>query len=109
MKMADPQYQLAQNVRVRIGDALRISGAPKAARTQNLLGCTIKQLRDHLERLFLSGMGWHNRKLWHVDHVRPCASFDLMDPAQQRCCFHYTNLQPLWAADNIRKSDKIIA
>jgi hypothetical protein len=44
-----------------------------------------------------------NHGLWHVDHIRPCASFDLTDPEQQAICFHYTNLQPLWAIDNIKK------
>jgi HNH endonuclease. len=53
-------------------------------------------------------MSWDNygRDGWHIDHIRPCASFDLTDPEQQRQCFHYTNLQPLWAADNIRKGAK---
>jgi hypothetical protein len=51
-------------------------------------------------------MTWENRSKWHVDHIRPCASFNLFDPAQQAACFHFSNLQPLWAADNIRKSDK---
>jgi DNA/RNA endonuclease G (NUC1) len=55
-------------------------------------------------------MNWENygKNGWHIDHIIPCASFDLTDPKQQKNCFHYTNLQPLWAADNIRKSDKIL-
>lgn len=74
-----------------------------------LLGCSSQQLREHLERQFLPGMTWDNygKHGWHVDHVRPCASFDLTDPEQQHQCFHYTNLQPLWAADNIRKGAKV--
>jgi hypothetical protein len=65
----------------------------------------VEQLRQHLEAQFTDGMSWDNygRDGWHIDHIRPCASFDLTDPEQQRQCFHYTNLQPLWAADNIRK------
>jgi hypothetical protein len=53
-------------------------------------------------------MTWenHGRYGWHIDHIRPCASFDLADPEQQRKCFHYTNLQPLWASENMRKGDK---
>ena len=53
-------------------------------------------------------VSWGNSSLegWHIDHIRPCASFDLTDPEQQKQCFHYTNLQPLWAEDNLRKSDK---
>ena len=54
-------------------------------------------------------MTWKNygRNGWHIDHILPCSSFDLTDPEQRRKCFHYTNLQPLWEIDNIRKSDKV--
>ena len=48
-------------------------------------------------------MNWGNRKKWHLDHIRPCASFDLSDINQQKECFHYSNFQPLWAKDNISK------
>jgi hypothetical protein len=70
---------------------------------RQLLGCTVNELAEYLESKFLPGMSWENRKLWHIDHIRPLASFDLTDPAQQRLAFHYANLQPLWARDNIRK------
>lgn len=60
----------------------------------------------HLESLFKTGMSWENYgPVWHVDHIKPCALFDLTDPEQQRICFHWTNLQPLFALDNMRKSD----
>jgi hypothetical protein len=49
-----------------------------------------------------------NHGIWHIDHITPCTAFDLTDPEQQKKCFHYTNLQPLWASDNIRKGNKII-
>lgn len=81
-----------------------LHGAVKSARTQELLGCSVDQFRTHIESLFEPGMSWANAGEWHLDHIRPCASFDLTDPAQQRACFRHTNLQPLWAADNIRKS-----
>jgi hypothetical protein len=68
-----------------------------------LLGCTRAEFLAHIEAQFQPGMTWENRSLWHIDHIRPCAGFDMLDPAQQRVCFHYTNLQPLWAADNIKK------
>jgi len=52
-------------------------------------------------------MTWSNYgKGWHIDHIKPCASFDLSNPEQQKICFHYTNLQPLWAIDNIKKGAK---
>ena len=78
----------------------------KSKKTQELIGCTIEQLWIHLESKFQKGMTKENYGLWHVDHVRPCASFDLTDPKQQAICFHYTNLQPLWAIDNLKKGAK---
>ena len=72
-----------------------------------LVGCTMPELMSHLEKRLLPGMSWENRSLWHIDHKRPCASFDLTDPAQQRQCFHYTNLQPLWGRDNCSKGKKV--
>ena len=57
----------------------------------------------HLKENFTEGMTVENYGLWHIDHIKPCALFDLTDPKQQEECFHYTNLQPLWAIDNIRK------
>lgn len=79
--------------------------------TFELLGCTLEELYAHIEAQFLPGMSWGNygHDTWHIDHIKPCASFDLTDPEQQRVCFHYTNLQPLWAIDNIRKGAKLVA
>lgn len=103
----DPAYKLRVNLRRRV--QLAINGQNKSAPTMRLLGCTAEQARQHLESQFADGMTWNNYGLygWHVDHIIPCASFDLTDPEQQRQCFHYTNLQPLWAKDNLRKSDKL--
>ena len=71
-----------------------------------LLGCSTDFFIEHIENLFLRGMNWHLHGLygWHLDHIRPCASFDLTDPKQRKKCFHYTNMQPLWAIENIKKS-----
>ncbi len=60
-----------------------------------------------LESQFVHGMGWHNRSLWHVDHIVPLSAFDLSCVEQQRVAFHYTNLRPLWAAENVAKHDRI--
>ena len=89
-------------------EAIRKQFGSKASRTHDVIGCTVAELSQHLQIQFTDGMTWDNygRNGWHVDHVRPCASFDLTDPDQQRQCFHYTNLQPLWAVDNIRKGSK---
>ena len=72
-----------------------------------LLGCTIEEMRTFLEAEFEEGMTWDNYGEWHVDHIRPCASFNLEDPEEQKKCFHWTNLQPLWAADNLAKGDRL--
>lgn len=100
------KLRLANTLRGRIRAAL--AGVCKAAPTMTLLGCSIEFLREHLEKQFRPGMTWGNYgyKGWWVDHIKPCAKFDLTDPAQQRECFHYTNLQPLWWLDNIKKGAK---
>jgi hypothetical protein len=97
--------RIRQNIAVRIRGVLRRQNAYKNQRTMEYIGCTVSFLYSYLESLFLPGMTWENKSEWHIDHIRPCASFDLTDPEQQKQCFHYTNLQPLWAEDNLRKSD----
>jgi hypothetical protein len=74
-----------------------------------LIGCGVSELMAHLAAQFQPGMSWenHGRNGWHVDHIVPCSHFDLTDPAEQKRCFHFSNLQPLWEADNIRKSNKL--
>jgi len=85
-----------------------LKGCYKAKCTIKLIGCDVKELKSHLEKQFTDGMNWENYGKWHIDHIIPCASFDLTDPQQQKKYFHYSNLQPLWAVDNIRKSDKVV-
>jgi hypothetical protein len=105
---SDPDFKLRMNLRHRVWNALQANEAGKSKSIQNLIGCPSDELRQHLETQFTTGMTWENygKHGWHVDHIRPCASFDLADPEQQQQCFHYTNLQPLWAVDNIRKGAK---
>lgn len=82
-------------------------GSTKGGSTLTLTGVTsIGELKSILESKFLSGMTWENYGQWHVDHIRPCASFDLNDPVQQKECFHHSNLQPLWGLDNLRKGSR---
>ena len=69
------------------------------------VGCTSEKLRKHLEEQFENGMTWENIGKWHIDHIKPCAKFDLNLEEEKHKCFHYTNLQPLWAVDNLKKSD----
>lgn len=105
----DPKLKLARNLRSRINKALTYN--IKSKRTMELLGCTIDEFKLYLENQFKDGMTWENYGLygWHVDHIKPCSLFDLSIPDEQLKCFHYTNMQPLWAKDNIRKSNNYIS
>lgn len=100
--------KLAMNIRSRIRQAIKNN--KKSYDSINLLGGTISETRKYIEKQFKEGMTWENygRSTWHIDHIIPCASFDLTDPEQQKKCFHYTNLQPLWAKENISKGAKIL-
>ena len=86
---------------------MKNNASGKAYSTMELIGCTIEEVRTFLEAEFEEGMTWENQDEWHIDHIRPCASFNLEDPEEQKKCFHWTNLQPLWAADNLAKSDRL--
>lgn len=97
----DVGYRIENRLRVRLHQALH--GSLKVDSTKNLVGCSIDTLKNVLQNHFSDGMTWENIGKWHIDHIVPCAQFDLSDPDQQRECFHYTNLQPLWAVDNLRK------
>lgn len=98
------QYKLKENLRSRIWIALQ--GNIKSLSTMFLIGCEIDYLMYYIQEQFKPDMSWDNYGDWHIDHIKPCASFDLSKPEEQRACFHYTNLQPLWAEDNLRKRDK---
>jgi len=97
--------RLTYNLRRRLNLALK--GENKSTSTLNLLGCTNEQLRSHLEGKFTSNMTWENYGVygWHIDHIKPCSSFDLSLPEEQSKCFHFTNLQPLWATTKIAKEN----
>jgi len=104
----DINHKIKVNLRNRINAVLK--GIYKSKRTLDLLGCSIEKLKSHLESLFEPDMNWNNCGLngWEIDHIKPCASFDLTKSKQQHICFHYKNLQPLWAKENRSKADKIL-
>ena len=102
----DPCFKIKCYLRNRIGFALKRSGEAKKDKSMNFIGCSVSELKKRLQSKFLPGMTWDNYGKWHVDHIKPCASFDLSDENQQKECFSYTNLQPLWACDNLRKGDR---
>ena len=109
----DEQARVAIVLRACIHSALtrwRNGDWRKDGRTKigAILGCSKPQLIAHIEAQFLPGMSWSNygRKGWEIDHIKPCASFDLTQHDQVLFCFHYTNLRPLWRADNNRRARK---
>ncbi len=104
----DVTFKILHRLRTRI--LLVLHGKRKADSSMNLLGCSAEDLKKHLEDQFKDDMSWDNYgiKGWHIDHIKPCASFDLSVIEEQKKCFHFTNLQPLWWHENLSKSDKII-
>lgn len=104
---SDLNYKLSCNLRSRMHVALKCN--KKANKTLNLLGCTLNEFKAYFENLFTEGMSWDevsNGEI-HIDHIIPCCSFDFTIKENQYKCFHYTNLQPLWAKDNREKYTKI--
>jgi hypothetical protein len=102
----DITFRISETIRSRCGNAVR---GKKSGSSVTDLGCTIEELKQHLESKFQEGMSWDNWGVhgWHIDHIIPLSSFDLTDREQFVKACHYTNLQPLWAKDNLRKKDKI--
>ena len=105
----DINFKIVKNLRTRIWSVLK--GINKSKKTLELLGCSVEELKIHLEAQFEPGMTWDNHGKgsgkWNMDHIKPCAFFDMTNSKQQELCFHYSNLQPLWAEENIKKSDKL--
>jgi hypothetical protein len=106
----DIQYKIRNCIRNRINSAIVYQKTTKYSSSLELLGCSTQNAKKHIEKQFKEGMSWENygHKTWHIDHIVPCASFDLTDLEQQKKCFHYTNLQPLWAHENLSKGSKIL-
>uniref|UniRef100_A0A6C0I720 DNA endonuclease I-HmuI-like NUMOD-like domain-containing protein n=1 Tax=viral metagenome TaxID=1070528 RepID=A0A6C0I720_9ZZZZ len=107
-KKIDPEYKLLKTLRSRIGTAIIRNNSIKSTNTINLLGGSIEECRKHLESKFKDGMNWNNHGKWHIDHIIPCSSFNLSIEEEQKKCFHYSNLQPLWAYENLSKGNKIL-
>ena len=105
-RKTDINFRIRCNLRIRLNHALR--NKSKHTHMIKLLGCSVEFLRCYLLSKFTSGMSWKNYGYagWHIDHIKPCASFDLTKPEEQSKCFNYLNLQPMWALDNISKGDR---
>jgi len=105
----DLNARLKHRLRTRLRHALLLTSTPKRCSVLKLIGCSLTELKAHIERQFTDGMSWDRIREIDIDHKRPCAAFDLTDPVQQHACFHFSNLQPLWASDNRRKHKKILS
>jgi hypothetical protein len=103
-RRTDINFKIKHNLRTRLRKALK--GINKSASTMELIGCTIDELRNHIESQFKPWMTWKNYGLWDIDHVKAMATFDLTCPLQQRECCNWNNLQPMDHIENIRKGAK---
>jgi len=101
----DPVYAITRRLRRRIAHWLK---GKKSAPTQKLIGCTFEECNRWIECQFVDGMSWENRDKWHIDHMMPLKTFNVLDPEQQRIACHYTNLQPLWGPENLSQGSKIV-
>ena len=104
-KVNNPLYIVSSRLRSRLSVSLRMGGIIKSLKTFELCGCNQKELVAYIESKFTEGMSWENHGLkgWHIDHIIPCCDFDLNNPIEQAKCFHFTNMQPLWWHDNLKK------
>jgi len=104
-------FRLKKIIRCRIYNSIKRSTGVKPRikkRTTEMLGCSIQEMKNHLQKQFKRGMTWENHGThWHVDHIVPLSQFDFTNPIQSALATHYTNLQPMWAQENLMKSDRI--
>ncbi len=105
LEAKDPLSLMKRRLRNRTGTAFRRMSWNKKG-TVDLLGAEYQVVFDRITSLFTEGMSWENRELWHIDHIIPLDSATTKEELIKLC--HYTNLQPLWAKDNLIKSNKII-
>jgi hypothetical protein len=101
------QYKIQYNISRRIRELLNNDNASlKTLSSSKYIGCSTLQLQCHLEKKFQDGMTWNNYgRMWHIDHIIPCSSFNLKRDIEKMACFYYKNLQPMWATENIKKSN----
>jgi hypothetical protein len=106
-KSVDPIFKLKHNMNSRLRVFLKSKNLTKKNKTFEVIGCTPKELKEHLENQFTDGMSWDKMgKEIHIDHIIPLSSAKTEEEIYKLC--HYKNLQPLWAIDNMKKGDKII-
>ena len=101
-----PKYIVLRALRGRLWDVMNSIKIKKNISSRKLLGCSINEFKSYIEKKFKRDMNWENYGSWHIDHIKPVSKFDLTNEDEQKRCFHYTNLQPLWAKENLQKSNK---
>lgn len=100
-----PQFKLRVILGNRLNEVLKKDKTYKTNSIIDIIGCDLSNFKIHLESQFLPEMSWDNHgKIWEIDHIKPCISFDLTQEKQQKECFHYTNLQPLFKTTEIAES-----
>ena len=104
----DPYFKVVCCMRSRISKLLKQKNADKYNKFYNYLGCSKQDFILYFQAKFKEVMTWENHGEWHIDHIKPCASFNLLNEEEQKKCFHYTNLQPLWASENLSKGSKYL-
>jgi hypothetical protein len=102
---SDPIFNFKKKLRKRIGEAFKNKGFSKTSKTREILGAEWKVIKEYFEKRFQEGMTWENHGEWHIDHILPIST--ATSPEDVIRLNHYTNLQPLWAEDNIKKSDTL--
>jgi len=103
-----PKYRMASNLGRKLRSLLSKRGSGKGGRTISFIGCGVDDLAKHLESKMADGMTWDNYgSVWHIDHIMPISSFDHGNPDHVKRCWHFTNLRPMFAEENISKSNKI--
>jgi hypothetical protein len=105
-KMTDINFKILENARSRISSSFKKALKKKNIKTIDLIGTSMDNLVQHLKKKFTPGMTLENYGLWHIDHIKPISKFNLQDEDDLKKCFNYKNLQPLWAIDNLKKSNK---
>ena len=107
LRKIDPKFKLNGNIKAAINKALK--GAKAGRHWETLVGYTIDELKRHIEMQFVDGMRWYNMGKWHIDHITPISAFNFETPDHEdfKRCWALKNLRPLWAEDNLRKSNKL--
>jgi hypothetical protein len=105
-KLNNPLIKLASNIRCLVRNSIKLNGYSKKSKTYEYLGCSFEEFKAHLEKQFTKGMTWENQGQWHLDHIYPVSL--AKDEEELIRLNHYTNFQPLWAKDNLKKGNKII-